>query len=123
MHRTDRRSFLKTGANALAGLAAIPVFGGLAGCQHTPGRGAGAARVQTQSLGGKVSVIAGVPGNVVVLDAGEGVVLVDSGSAELASSLQKALAGKPVRTLINTHYHADQTGGNALFGAAGAEIG
>jgi len=27
-----------------------------------------------------------------------------------------------VRTLINTHYHADQTGGNALFGAAGASI-
>jgi glyoxylase-like metal-dependent hydrolase (beta-lactamase superfamily II) len=27
-----------------------------------------------------------------------------------------------VHALFNTHYHADQTGGNALFGAAGAEI-
>jgi glyoxylase-like metal-dependent hydrolase (beta-lactamase superfamily II) len=27
-----------------------------------------------------------------------------------------------VRTVINTHHHLDQTGGNALFGAAGAKI-
>jgi glyoxylase-like metal-dependent hydrolase (beta-lactamase superfamily II) len=27
-----------------------------------------------------------------------------------------------VRTLFNTHYHAEQTGGNALFGATGADI-
>jgi cyclase len=36
--------------------------------------------------------------------------------------VQKSLAGKRVRTLFNTHYHADQTGGNALFAKAGAEI-
>ena len=48
--------------------------------------------------------------------------LVDSGSAELARAVQKSLAGAKVRTLFNTHYHADQTGGNALFGKAGAEI-
>jgi cyclase len=122
MHTADRRSFLKTGAGALAGLAAIPVLGGLGGCQHVPGRSTASARPQTQSLGGKVSVVSGVPGNVLVLDAGDSVLLVDSGSTSLAGSLQKALGGKPVRTLINTHYHADQTGGNALFGAAGAEI-
>ncbi len=36
--------------------------------------------------------------------------------------VRKSLGGAKVRTLFNTHYHADQTGGNALFGKAGAEI-
>src|SRR5690606_37140766 len=45
-----------------------------------------------------------------------------SGSAELAASVQATLDGAPVRLLFNTHYHADQSGGNALFGAEGAAI-
>ena len=34
----------------------------------------------------------------------------------------RASAGANVHTLFNTHYHADQTGGNVLFGTAGATI-
>src|SRR5690606_30186702 len=48
--------------------------------------------------------------------------LVDSGAAAFARSLQERLDGAAVHTLVNTHYHADQTGGNAHFGAAGATI-
>jgi cyclase len=123
MQQRDRRNFLKTSAGALAGMAAMPMLGSLAGCQGgAPARSSATpVRLGTQSLGGNLGVINGAPGNVVVLDAGSDVLLVDSGSAEAASALQKLL-GKPVRTLINTHYHADQTGGNALFAAAGAEI-
>ena len=36
--------------------------------------------------------------------------------------MQSILGRARVSTLINTHYHEDQTGGNALFGAAGATI-
>jgi cyclase len=36
--------------------------------------------------------------------------------------VRASLAGASVCTLINTHYHADQTGGNALFGKDGASI-
>ncbi len=36
--------------------------------------------------------------------------------------MQKSLGGATVHTLFNSHYHADQTGGNALFATAGAEI-
>ena len=36
--------------------------------------------------------------------------------------MKKSLAGARVHTLFNTHYHADQTGGNALFAKAGAQI-
>jgi glyoxylase-like metal-dependent hydrolase (beta-lactamase superfamily II) len=70
----------------------------------------------------RISVITDAPGNVLVLNAGDGVLLVDAGSVELAPAVQKSLAGASVRTLFNTHYHADQTGGNALFASAGAEI-
>ncbi len=40
------------------------------------------------------------------------VLLVDSGSAALANAVRASLAGASVHTLFNTHYHADQTGGN-----------
>jgi glyoxylase-like metal-dependent hydrolase (beta-lactamase superfamily II) len=125
MSRNDRRQFLKGGAGALAGFSSLPLLGALAACQGAPTRSAGNARPgrpQAQTLGGKLSVIANVPGNVVALTAADGVLLVDTGSAALAASVQKLLDGASVRTVINTHYHADQTGGNALFGAAGAKI-
>jgi glyoxylase-like metal-dependent hydrolase (beta-lactamase superfamily II) len=122
----DRRSFLKTSLGGLAGLTAAPLLGSLAGCASSPGAPgaspAAAKSLPVTPLAGRVSVITGAPGNVVVLQAKDGVVLVDSGSAALAPAVRKSLDGARVRTLINTHYHADQTGGNALFGKAGAEI-
>ncbi len=126
---SDRRTFLKTGLGGLAGLTSLPLVGSLAGCQQLPVRES-AGPVQSRNakalpitkVTDRVSVITGAPGNVVVLSAGDGVLLVDSGSVALAPSVQKSLAGASVRKLFNTHYHADQTGGNALFAAAGAEI-
>ena len=114
---SDRRHFLKT---SLGGLAVA-----LAGCQQNPAqpKSAPAARVPmaTEKVTDRVSVISGAPGNVVVLSSGDGV-MVDSGSMALAPAVRKQLAGASVHTLFNTHYHADQTGGNALFAKAGAEI-
>lgn len=129
MKKTDRRSFLQAGLTGIAGLASLPLLGGgLAGCAQTPTRqAAGSAStpkptLTTGKLTDRITLISGVPGNVVALSADEGVVLVDSGSAALAGSVRKSLSGAKVRTLLNTHYHADQTGGNELFGKAGAEI-
>jgi glyoxylase-like metal-dependent hydrolase (beta-lactamase superfamily II) len=107
----DRRYFLKASLGGLAGLAAAPAFAA-----------APTGSLPIEKLGARIRVIGNAPGNVVVLDSGEGLVLVDSGSASLAPAVSKALAGSRVRTLINTHYHADQTGGNALFAKSGAEI-
>jgi glyoxylase-like metal-dependent hydrolase (beta-lactamase superfamily II) len=103
----DRRSVLKAGV----GLAGV---GALGAC------GAGGPKLETQSLGDRVTLILGAPGNLVLLSASDGSVLVDSGSAENARAV-KATAGR-VRTLFNTHHHPDQTGGNALLGEAGAAI-
>jgi cyclase len=125
---SDRRNFLKSGFGGLAGLVALPLVGSLAGCQQLPTRATGAAQggraraLPVTKVTDRVSVVTGAPGNVVVLRSGDSVLLVDSGSAELAASVQKSLAGAKVGKLINTHYHADQSGGNALFATAGAEI-
>lgn len=130
MKTTDRRSFLQASLTGLAGLASVPLLGGLAGCQQLPTQAKGqptprpgrATALPIEKLSDRVTLITGAPGNVVVLAEGSGVVLVDGGSSALAKSVQLSLAGAKVRTLFNTHYHTDQTGGNALFGAAGAAI-
>jgi glyoxylase-like metal-dependent hydrolase (beta-lactamase superfamily II) len=130
MKTTDRRGFLQAGLTGLAGLASVPLLGSsLVGCAQNPARptAAGSAAapkipLTSEKLTERVTVIGGVPGNVIAMSAEDGVVLVDSGSAALAGSVRKSLGGAKVRTLFNTHYHADQTGGNELFGKAGAEI-
>ena len=130
----DRRNFLKSSLTGIAGIGAVPLLGNLAGCQTAPAGGAGTAAapqkskilparaLPTAKVTERISVISGAPGNVLVLNSGDGVMLVDSGAPELAASVQKTLAGAHVHTLFNTHYHADQTGGNALFGKEGAVI-
>jgi glyoxylase-like metal-dependent hydrolase (beta-lactamase superfamily II) len=121
MKMTDRRGFLQVGLGGLAGLA-------LAACQQVPSRpsagtGSGPATpLSSEKLTERITLITGAPGNVVALTTGEGVLLVDSGSAAMAHAVRASLAGTQVHTLFNTHYHADQTGGNALFGAGGAVI-
>jgi cyclase len=120
MKMTDRRRFLQAGLSGLAGVVSLPLVGGIAGCAQTPSRQTSA--VASEKLTERVTLITGAPGNLVALSSTDGVVLVDSGAAGSARAIKAKLAGANVRTLFNTHYHADQTGGNALFGAAGAEI-
>ena len=110
---TDRRGFLQA---SLSGLAVL----GLVGCQQVPSRQKAAA--SGDKLTDRVTLITGAPGNVVALSSGDGLVLVDSGSATLARTVRASLGDARVRTLFNTHHHADQTGGNELFGREGAEI-
>jgi cyclase len=124
MTTTDRRSFLQSSLSGLAGLASVALLGELSGCQQLPSREATGRKtaLTNEKLTERVSVISGAPGNVVVLSASDGIVLVDSGSSALAKAVRASLAGARVHTLVNTHYHADQTGGNVLFGATGASI-
>jgi glyoxylase-like metal-dependent hydrolase (beta-lactamase superfamily II) len=129
MKTTDRRSILKAGLHGFAGLATLPMLGSLAGCASQQlsqkplvSKPLPASKLAVATLNDRLTVISGAPGNVIVLNANDGVMLVDSGSFELAPSVQLTLDGAPVHTVFNTHYHRDQTGGNALFGAAGATI-
>ena len=73
-------------------------------------------------------VLVSIPGeaNIVVQTGADGVLLVDGGSASAYDALMKAVSGLPgggpVRTIFNTHWHPEQTGGNERFGKTGAAI-
>jgi len=57
-------------------------------------------------------------GNIAASVGEDGIVLVDDQYAPLADKIRAALrtvTDKPIRFVINTHYHGDHTGGNALF--------
>lgn len=66
-----------------------------------------------------------VGGNIGVLVGDDGVVIVDDQFEELAPKLRAAIAllsEKPIRFLINTHWHFDHTGANATLGRNGTVI-
>lgn len=88
--------------------------------------GAAPARLQTIKLRDDLFVIHNdfVPGNTTVLVTNEGVILVDDKFEIDFPNLQaelKKITNQPVRYVVNSHYHADHSGGNARLQAAGAQ--
>ena len=64
-------------------------------------------------------------GNIGVSVGDDGVLIVDDQFAPLAPKIQAALAEvtpKPVRFVLNTHWHGDHTHGNSVFGQAATLI-
>jgi len=80
----------------------------------------------TQKLTDRITLVSGAGSNVVLFTGRDGITVVDSGSAPMASELAgtiKDLAGAtPVTTLFNTHWHEDHTGGNEALRDLGARI-
>jgi glyoxylase-like metal-dependent hydrolase (beta-lactamase superfamily II) len=69
-------------------------------------------------VAGSVYMLQGAGGNIGASVGDDGIVIVDDQYAPLADKIQTTLKGitdKPVRFVINTHYHGDHTGGNAYF--------
>jgi len=77
-------------------------------------------------LNEKMAVLSGLKDNVIAFSTGDAWLLVDSGSPGYTDTLLGRLRGlgghAKVRTLLNTHWHVDQTGSNAALGKAGAKI-
>jgi glyoxylase-like metal-dependent hydrolase (beta-lactamase superfamily II) len=70
-------------------------------------------------------MMTGSGGNLGVSVGDDGVFLIDSQFAALTPKIQAAIAklgAKPVRFMLNTHWHFDHTGGNENLGKAGAVI-
>jgi cyclase len=85
--------------------------------------------LKTTPVAGGVSMIEGADGfaggNVAVSVGDDGVFIIDDELAPLTPKLKAALAAlskKPIRFVVNTHWHADHTGGNPGMAAAGAII-
>jgi glyoxylase-like metal-dependent hydrolase (beta-lactamase superfamily II) len=72
-----------------------------------------------------ISVLEGSGGNIAVLTGKDGKLLVEAGFAVSRPAISTALGSinsDPITQLVNTHWHADHTDGNAWLHAAGASI-
>ena len=107
-------------------LALLPVATG-AQSRGAPARAA-AGEVHTLHVQGNVYMLitTGAPGANVTLQIGDdGVLLVDTSGSQVTSQLVaeiRKLSDKPIRYIINTHVHADHTGGNEVLAKMGSTI-
>ena len=75
-------------------------------------------QMKVSKVAGNVYILQGAGGNIGASVGDDGIVIIDDQYAPLADKIQAALKGiteKPVRFIINTHFHGDHTGGNAYF--------
>jgi glyoxylase-like metal-dependent hydrolase (beta-lactamase superfamily II) len=92
----------------------------LLACQYSLSQDQDFSKVQMKvtKVNGNVYMLEGAGGNIGASVGEDGIVIVDDQYAPLANKIRAALMGitdKPLRFVINTHYHGDHTGGNALF--------
>jgi glyoxylase-like metal-dependent hydrolase (beta-lactamase superfamily II) len=75
---------------------------------------------------GNIYMLVGAGGNITVQVSDMGVLIVDTGLAASAdkviAAIRKLAPDKPLQYIINTHVHADHTGGNEKLRAAGTTI-
>lgn len=110
----DRRWLLKSLALTSLGAATAA-----AGC-------APASNLASEAVDADSLVLRGAGGNVFVTATSDGPLLVDTGAAADAEDLMRAVSrahrgAKPV-VAFNTHWHYENTGGNAAVKKAGAKI-
>lgn len=81
--------------------------------------------IQVEKVTENIYMLVGAGGNIGISVGDNGVFMVDDQFAPLSEKIQAAIAtvsDKPVKFLMNTHFHGDHTGGNANFEAQGAMI-
>lgn len=106
----------------VARLAAVLLLGAAGLGTAAP---ATAQTVQSQVLAPGVAMLTGRGGNIGVAYGPDGVLLIDDQFADLTDEIRAAVAALDpgrVTFVVNTHWHPDHTGGNELWGRAGAVI-
>ncbi len=81
--------------------------------------------IRTEKLADTVYMMTGSGGNLGVSVGEDAVFVIDDQFAPLTAKIQAAIANltsKPVKFVLNTHWHFDHTGGNENLGKAGAII-
>ena len=110
---TSRRRFLQMSAAAVGGALLHPYS---AGAQP---------RIATMDLGG-ATLLLGAGCNVIAMPGPEGALMIDGGLAANADALlaavRSATSSPRIHTLVNTHWHPEQTGANEAVGRAGGVI-
>jgi cyclase len=81
--------------------------------------------IKVTKVAGTVYMLQGAGGNIGVSVGDDGIVIVDDEFAPLVPKIRAALAAitnKPIKFILNTHYHGDHTGGNSEFSKDGTII-
>ena len=76
-------------------------------------------KIKTTHVAGNIYMLEGAGGNIGVSAGPDGILIVDDQFAPLAEKIRNALKELdegPLEFLLNTHFHGDHTGGNAVFG-------
>ena len=76
-------------------------------------------QMKATKVAGNVYMLEGAGGNIGVSVGDDGLLIVDDQFAPLADKIRAALKGiadKKLKFILNTHWHGDHTGGNAVFG-------
>ena len=102
---------------------ALPVCGGL----RAQDKDFSKVEIKVTKVSGNIYMLEGEGGNIAASVGEDGIVIVDDQYAPLADKIQAALKNlkitdKPVRFVINTHYHGDHTGGNVPFASSGSTL-
>jgi cyclase len=83
------------------------------------------AQIKTTDLGHKTYMLEGQGGNVLVVIGDDGIIMVDAELAPLHDKIKAAIienSNLSIKYLVDTHFHGEQTGGNAPFHRDGATI-
>ncbi|HLI86489.1 MAG TPA: MBL fold metallo-hydrolase [Bryobacteraceae bacterium] len=83
------------------------------------------AELHVLPVQGNVYMLVGAGGNIAIQVGNQGVLLVDTGLAQNSEKVLaevRKLSSRPIRYIINTHFHADHTGGNEAIAKAGVTI-
>ncbi|WP_237066542.1 MBL fold metallo-hydrolase [Microbulbifer guangxiensis] len=81
--------------------------------------------IKTQAVRDNLFMLQGAGGNIALFSGEDGVFMVDDQYAPLTEKIRAAVTevtDRPLRFVINTHWHGDHTGGNENFGRAGALV-
>ena len=86
---------------------------------------AGDVEIHVLPVRDHIYMLVGAGGNITLQVGDDGVLIVDTGIAGTSDKILAAirkLSDKPIRYIINTHYHADHVGGNVELSEAGSTI-
>jgi cyclase len=92
---------------------------------QAPPPNAANAEVHILKVRDNIYMLVGAGGNITVDVGDDGVLMVDDGLANMSDKVIAALRSitdKPLRTIVNTHIHADHTGGNLAIGKIGVTV-
>ncbi len=89
----------------------LPVFG--------QGNDFSKVEIKVTKVAGTVYMLEGAGGNIGASVGDDGIVIVDDEYLPLADKIEaalKSITDKPIKFILNTHWHGDHTGGNPHFG-------